>query len=365
MEVVKEGAAKIVVRDGVFYNPKMEELRDISVAFLKAIDSKNKTLLDSTAATGIRGIRYALEAGVKEIEFLDINRNAYLNTKLNMKRNGIKAGVSNISIQAFASTKNAKFDIIDLDPFGTPSPYIFDVLKLCKDSTVLMITATDTAVLCGAHELACIRVYGSKPMHSVICHEVGTRILVDYVARTAAQFAFGVEPLLVISRMHYIRVFLRLRVGAREAVKSLKTTGFGTFCRRCQNFGYVLGLAPAVSTECEYCGSRMEAFGPLWLGSLYDKKLLARINSELRKNNKRDSADFLGLLKDELDIPFFYSLPRITKSLRMSSVSPRLVMDRLGKRYRVSKTQFDQDGLKTDAGIKEVIRTVKHVSRVR
>ena len=60
----------------VFYNPKMKNLRDISVLFVKFFSMPNDSLLDSTCATGVRGIRYIKEADIKKVIFLDINKDA-------------------------------------------------------------------------------------------------------------------------------------------------------------------------------------------------------------------------------------------------------------------------------------------------
>ena len=54
---------------GVFYNPAMRLSRDLHVAFAKQFDFSG-IMLDGLAASGIRGIRLNLEAGVN-IEFCD------------------------------------------------------------------------------------------------------------------------------------------------------------------------------------------------------------------------------------------------------------------------------------------------------
>ena len=63
-QIYKEGKAKVYNTENAFLNPVAMASRDISVAFVKTFEVKDKAL-DATAATGIRGIRYALEAGVR------------------------------------------------------------------------------------------------------------------------------------------------------------------------------------------------------------------------------------------------------------------------------------------------------------
>ncbi len=355
---VKEGKTEIEVREGVFYNTKMSTLRNVSVSFLNAASAGMGSILDCTAATGIRGIRYALECGAKDVVMLDMNESAYDNSVENASRNGVDAKVLHTSIQEFANTTKAKFDVIDLDPFGTPAPHIFDLMKISKDGTLLMVTATDTAVLCGAHAKACMKIYGAKPMHNELCHEAGLRILIGYIVRNAAQFDFGIEPLLAISDMHYMRVFLRLKKGADRAADSIEKIGFASACSRCHNFSYSTGIAPRIETRCDFCGSEMTLAGPLWLGRLYDKGILKKMLGDA----VLDSHGFAVLerIYGELDVPFFYVVPKITRYLGISGVPFDGIIRNLGAES--SRTHFSAEAIKTNAKIREVVDAVKKAS---
>jgi len=357
MKMISEGKARIYTGDGVFYNPKMSQLRDISVLFLKAVSARKSRVLDSTAATGVRAIRYSLEAGAKDVTLLEINRKAYNYAKRNARLNKLKLKIINTSIQEFANTHRGSFDVVDLDPFGSPAPNIFDIMKLSWDGTILMITATDTAVLCGAHEGACVKIYGSKPLHNEMCKEAGIRILLSYTAKVASQFNFGIVPLLSISDMHYMRIFLRLEFGAQKAIDSVKTTGLGTFCRKCYSFTFARGVAPSIQQTCSKCGSRMEAFGPLWLGRLYEKEMI-------KKMLGKKSIPLLNTIYEELDVPMFYSIPKVTKNIGISSVSHHKAIEKLRKMGRIATlTQFEDEAIKTDATTQEVIKAVRSLKQ--
>jgi tRNA (guanine26-N2/guanine27-N2)-dimethyltransferase len=359
MRTVTEGAARIRVGSGVFYNPKMSKLRDISVLFVKALGLKDAKLLDATAATGVRGIRYALEAGVRDATLLDMNKGAALNARANVRLNKLKLKVIGESMQEFAGSYEHSFDFIDLDPFGSPVPLVQDALRVSGNGTALMVTATDTATLCGAEGKACLRIYGSQPIHNELCHEAATRILLHFIAREAAQFNFGIEPMLSIADMHYIRVFVRLHRGPGEAVKSVKSSGFGACCSACHSFSYKRGVSSTVSTKCAYCGKQMNVFGPLWLGSLDEKAILARM-VEVGKGYPAESVRFVEKVMGEADAPFFYSIPKVTSYLKTGSVPLDPVLKRLHKKYAASRTHFEKDSIKTDAEIGEVVRAVKY-----
>ncbi len=350
--IVSEGRASIRVDGGVFYNPKMEGLRTLSVSLLSAMGSEGKSLLDATCATGIRAVRYSKECGTGPITALDINRSAYLLCRKNVSANHVKASVLNMGIRQFSAQSKDRFDIIDLDPFGTPAPYIHDLMRLSHDGTVLMVTATDTAVLCGAHANACIKQYGSRPLHNELCKEAGIRILCGYVARVAAESDMGITPLLCVSDMHYMRVFLRLSQGAAKAVESVRQNGIGGFCARCANSRLWEGIGRLADPRCAYCGSVMEGFGPLWTGKLYNSGILRRMRT--------DKSAVLGIIKKELDVPMFYSVPAMTRRLRVGSVSHYRLAEKLCEMgFRASLTQFDSDGIKTDAPAPQVAEAVR------
>jgi tRNA (guanine26-N2/guanine27-N2)-dimethyltransferase len=357
MKSIREGAADISM-GGAFYNPKMKKLRDISVMFLQAVGVKGASLLDTTAATGIRAIRYVKEAKVGDAVMLDINKEVAAIARKNAKRNKINGKALGKSLQEFAGSCKEGFDIIDIDPFGTPVPLIHDSLKVSRDGTLMMVTATDTATLCGAESDACIKNYACRPLHNELCHEVGLRILMNYVSREAAQFNFGIEPLLGISDMHYMRVFVRLRTGADKAVRSVKESGFGAYCNNCHRFSYEKGVVARSEEKCAYCGKDTILFGPVWLGNLQDKKLIDKMQ-RFESDKGSESAKLMEKIRNELDMPFFYSMPKITSYLKCSSVPLDEVIEALSRRHSASRTHFEENAVKTDATIDEVIRAAK------
>ncbi len=365
MQTLREGKASIRFGQETFFNPKMKQLRDISVSFLNSVDIGDGKAIDGTAASGIRGLRYYLETGCKDITFIDIDPKVCIIMKKNIKANKVRGTVACQSFQDFANTCNEKFDVVDLDPFGTPSPFVYDALKICKSGTILMVTATDTAVLCGAQRLACSKMYASIPLHNELCHEAGLRILINYVLRNAAQYDFGIEVLLSIADMHYMRVFIRLDRGAKKAFESVKNVGFVDYCNSCHDFKTTRGLAPEESRRCEYCSADMERAGPMWLGKLRDKRITGDIANDKSKMLDDYGLKLITQIDSELETQFFYSIPMLTKYLKISSVSTNELIVELGKKFAVSQTSFDKFGLKTDARISDILKAVKKVAKDR
>jgi tRNA (guanine26-N2/guanine27-N2)-dimethyltransferase len=351
----QERKAKIKYHETAFLNPHAMFLRDLSVAFVSGFAKRDTRILDPTAATGIRGIRLYLETRAKDVTILDINKSAAAMARKNVRFNKVKAKVLNKSIQEFANTTKERFDVIDLDPFGSAAPYIYDLMKVSKDGTYLLATATDTAVLCGAHEKACVKAYDAKPLHNELCHEVGIRILLGYIARVAAQFNMGIEVVMSLSYLHYMKVFVRLEHGAEKSTESVRNLGYAYYCSNCGSRGIEKGMFPK-RQKCDNCGHILMTAGKLWAANIQDKKSIRLMLDYFIKNKmSKDEIRILEMMYDEIDSPLYYSIPKTTRKMHIPSVSPLLVIEKLRKNgFSASRTHFDNSSVKTDALIGDV-----------
>jgi tRNA (guanine26-N2/guanine27-N2)-dimethyltransferase len=233
-------------------------------------------------------------------------------------------------------------------------------MKMAKGGTLLMLTATDIAVLSGAHRNACIKLYGAVPMHNELCHETGVRILIGYAASVAAQFNFGIRVMLGMSYAHYFRVFLQLTHGSESALDSMKQMGYAYYCNKCGFRTLRKELLPSVS-KCGECGAALGVFGRMWAGSIISKDDLSTVSSKLTKVKDSGTArKLLSDISDEFDIPLYYSIPKMTRLLKMPSVSPIAVMKVLQKKgFCASRTHFDLSSIKTDAPVSAIRNILK------
>lgn len=362
----KEGKARIKYASNSFLNPDARISRDLSVAFVSTFANKKTKILDSTSATGIRGIRYYLEGPSKNLTFLEMNRSAFASLKKNLSFNKVKSDARGISIQEFANSKADKFDVIDLDPFGGATPYIYDLMKISRNSTYLLVSVTDAAVLCGADYKACMRLYDARPMHNELCQEVGLRLLIGYVARIAAQFNLGVEVLASFSYLHYMRISVRLQHGSQQAIGSIKKLGYVYYCNKCLNRGFEKTAFPSTN-NCKMCCAPLEIAGKVWLDRINDKDVLLSLKAQMKKKPEmydEKSFAFLDRISEELDIPLYYSLSKITKKMKRGSVSMDKLMEMLAKNgFSVSRTHMAKDSIKTDADIGEIKSSIRRVSK--
>ena len=280
-EIVKEGKVQVLVpkleaygvhpsdyapsKAPVFYNPVMEFNRDLTVLAFQAYQRKaNKeiSICDPLTSQGIRGIRFAVEIeGVKKILISDINLRAFKLAKHNVKLNGLEDLVAvkhkdANCVLSCNSSPEKRFDVIDVDPFGTPTPFIGSAVRALRNGGLLASTATDLAPLCGVHPKACIRKYGGKPLRTEYCHELAVRLLAGCTATLAARYDVGIQVVFSHSSEHYIRVYAQIAYGAKKADESVKTLGYILHCFNCLH--RETAHHPFGSLQCPECGSKMD-----------------------------------------------------------------------------------------------------------
>lgn len=344
----------------VFYNPNMAFCRSLFSLAVGAIE-KPLTMCDAFAASGIRGIRYTKEnRNVAEAVFVDIEPDAVKCIKKNIKTNRIRNATvlrGNISRLAF----DIVADFVEVDPFGTPSPYLYDVLRIFNPLKTghLSVTATDTAVLCGGKTKAALKNYHSKPLNNEFTHENGLRILIKKIAEVAAEFNFGIRPLLSLSDRHYLKTLVLLERDAEKAHRSLTQLGYVTYCNNC---GF-RDSAPRFPPErCPHCNDTIDYAGPLWLGGLHHKAFIEKmqqLNEKREYGQKEEINDKLAMIAAETGMPpYFYDIHCMSKRLKLKTV-PKIgnVIAAAEKQgYRISRTHFCPTAIKTDVPFDKFIK---------
>ncbi len=333
--IVEEGLVKVLAPNvnergpgsagGVFYNREMVFNRDTSIFILYNLNLRDA--LDALAATGVRGIRIAKEIGM-EVTLNDVNPEAVKVMRKNADMNKVDVKIENTNANALMAQR--RFGYVDIDPFGTPVPFI-DMALL--SGRVLGITATDTATLGGRNRRIERRYLSNVKAPVELVHEIGVRVLLGYIARMAGRSDLGIEPLLSVWRGHFYRVYVKVIRGVRWARRSLERVGI-----------------------CEFGG-------PLWKGELHDFEFLknAKIPDWLPTRNLLEK--YIKIWSDERGF-LFYHIPSISRELHVSTPSPKIVIEELvSMGYYAAPTQFSQQGIRSDAPpniVKEIINGEGH-----
>ena len=317
----------------MFYNPAMAMDRDLSVAFVRAwsdLVPERRTAWEMMAATGARGLRLLTESQAFE---------AFTLTEANPEAARVLAenarahpGARALVADAHRVPEGAPFDYVDLDPYGTPAPFVATALSAIRTGGVLAVTATDMMVLAGVQPRACERRYGATPIRGRLGPEGGLRILLAYLAREARRQGRTVRSLLSYVHDHHVRAFVEIG-----------RAGPGT--------DPIDRIDPR-QWEGPHLGEGT-SYGPLWLGPLFEPTLVRALRSPPTAARPEETEAFLARLQEEVraDVPFYYESNVLSAALAIPFPPPiASFLERLrSEGFRAARTHARPEGFRTDA----------------
>ena len=241
------------------------------------------------------------------------------------------------------------FDYIDLDPFGSPNPFLSAAIARISREGIIAVTATDTAALSGTYPKVTKRKYWAKPLRNFLMHELGLRILIRKIQLQGVQFDKALIPILAYHKNHYFRIYFKNNKGKEKCDQLLLKHQYFLHCNKCLNF-----KVSEYNKEVCQCRNNFFFAGPLWMGPLIDKKL---INKMVKDNKFSEESKFLISLKNEVDFPDvgFYDLHAICKNYKLEPKNMNEVMRKL----KAVKTHFSLNGIKTKKKIEDILKVLK------
>jgi tRNA (guanine26-N2/guanine27-N2)-dimethyltransferase len=383
------------------------------------------TILDALSATGLRALRYAKELPfVTTILANDMSSKATKSISLNIRHNNLCSkvfphtgdarafmytftGPSPVKVPPESSRYFGKFDVIDLDPYGTAAPFFDAAVQAITDGGLLAVTCTDAGVFASSgYPEKTFYLYGGLPMRGPQSHEAGLRLILNAIAVSAARYSMAIEPLLSLSIDFYARLFVRVhRSPSQTKFLAGKTMlvyscDYGCGAWTTQSLGrnketpgknnstfwkHSHAQGPTTSPECEHCGTRMHIAGPMWAGPLHSSHfvqsvldLLPRVDRETYPTLSRIEGMLATALEEDLDVqgssdpsnnkpeypepvgpnnagkldhhPFFIIPNTLCKVIHCQTPdedSLRGALRQLG--YRVSRSHTKAGSIKTDA----------------
>ncbi|RCI09659.1 hypothetical protein L249_3803 [Ophiocordyceps polyrhachis-furcata BCC 54312] len=288
------------------------------------VKPKPLKILDALSASGLRALRYGHELPfAAAITANDLSASAVASIQRNVRHNGLQDVISVTNNDALAlmyrriaddldkrdrhgnPAKGHKFDVIDLDPYGTAAPFFDAALQSVRDDGgLLCITCTDSAVWAGhSYCEKAFALYGGVPVKGPYSHEAALRLILHAVATSGARYGLAIEPLLSLSIDFYARIFVKVTrrqqavkfngvrtmlvyscdqgCGAWETQPLLRTKpapnkkGSGSF------YKHGMALGPTADRFCHHCGFKMHVNGPMFAGRIHSQDFIQRILDEI------------------------------------------------------------------------------------
>lgn len=415
---------RVPPRMPAFFNPVAKMSRDVSTLVFGSFVRMNRHLFqnvpinfaDAFCGVGARAIRVAKEIpSIDKVVLNDLNPVALTVAKKSAKINGVedRCEFSQKDVHVFLSkrdifNKKERYVIADLDPFGSPSPFVDSLVRAVTDSGLVSLTATDTAVLYGKYPNVCFRKYYSRPINCTYSNEIAVRIMISFLGLVAGRMDLSIEPIFAHSHRHYSRVYVRIHMNSNEANRLADSLGYISHCQSCGDRRVHPMLLPP-SLSCCICDgaisgngrSKLVIAGPLWIKPIFSKHLISDIltvesngdnttrtisdisnlyesskhsqyhNIDLVVQDQPPSNSILQVLREEYfhhilqwlrianmeldNQPFYYTLDEVGSIMKKSPSSMNTVLDRLNLGgFMACRTSFRPTGFKTDATIEDI-----------
>lgn len=360
----------------VFYNPRMSLNRDFSVLFLSTYLQENEVELicEPLAGCGVRTLRYLNEcSGSFRAIMFDANPLAVETIQKNLAENRLSeratALVGDAKVLLLTESRGRRFDFVDIDPFGSPTPYLNAAIQsLQPKGGLLALTATDMPALCGVYPNVALRKYGGYSIRAPFSHELAVRLLIGQAFNFASANDCSITPLAVLSSDHYIRVWLRVAADRQGANRQTKDIGLVRFCRTCMHTDSIPLKESAESVAFDHkrenCATMPASAGPLWIGRLYDRKFLKDADNmvqKLQESLNRKVTGMLEVMVDEAELQnhFYIDLHALCDLHGISPPKNVSVIEKLIERgFGSTRTSFRPTAIRTKASVDVVLEAV-------
>ena len=349
---------KVPPKEPAFFNPKASLSRDLSIiaysAFWKDFEFP-KIFFDGLTGLGARALRVANE--IKEVDKVianDVNRDALelalKSSEINNLKNFKISEDETCRFLSNHSRKDSRASIVDIDPFGSPSRYIDCAIRATMHGGMLALTATDLQVLHGLFNKAAKRRYYGTPIKTEFSNEIAIRLILGCVSFVAGRLDISFEPLFVDHDMHYYRTYLKILNTPEQEEK----IGYIIFCRNCKDRHAEIEQ----QTKCRKCGEKTEIAGPLWIGKLFQKQFVHKMN-EVRGNHTVNKKCERIIERSELESEFpptYYTLDEIASKMNCAPLKLNDAIEKLkSEGFNASMTSLNPSGFRTNCEIDKII----------
>lgn len=351
LSLLNEGGVNFVASVGkissklsVFYNPVMVVNRDLTLLFVESyFKDKNPIFLDAFAASGIRGIRL-MKSKLANVIFNDISKDAVSIIKENLRINELNAKVENLDFDELVIRYKFNYDFIDIDPFGSPNPFLDLAVKYAKDGCIIAITATDTAALTGTYKNVTKRKYWCEIEKNEMMHELGLRGLIRKCQLHGFQYDKALIVKLAYYKDHYFRIFFQVMNGKEKCEEILKYHKY-----------YFLDEYRNV-IDVDLSDVKGRVYGAIYVGKLYDKDLLLEMKSS-SQNIAKNTKKFLEILCQEYDKVGFLDLHTFAKLKLIKSIPKIEDVLKLG----ATRTHFLPTAIKAPLKNEEMLKKINEM----
>ncbi|MFN9623378.1 MAG: N2,N2-dimethylguanosine tRNA methyltransferase [Cyanobacteriota bacterium] len=330
--LLNEGAASFDAGAG-FFNPAARPARDLGVLLACAIQQRRPTrVLDLMAGCGLRSLRYGLEAQVRCLwaNDADAQRLPLLRANLAVLEGHCLLRRTTLTAQQLLADcllRGERFDLVDLDAFGSPHALIPLALEAVALDGLLYLASTDGRGPTGHDKQAAVRHFGASARAHPASWDQALRLQIGLLARMAWSQGRGLDPVVSFSDGRTFRTAVRLRRHPRGGEEA--ALGLLAYCHGCgdQQVQSLLNLKTWQPCACSPPGrSGWAVSGPLWIGPLQHSATLEAMAGEAASHPQtlsRAGGSLLARLRGDTGWPA-RSWPNALLARQLGSAPPSL-----------------------------------------
>ncbi|MBD1853022.1 tRNA (guanine-N1)-methyltransferase [Cyanobacteria bacterium FACHB-502] len=336
-----------------FYRPQSRMVRDLGV--LAAAVYRQQTgrlrVLDAMAGSGIRSLRYFWESGANDLWINDSNPE--MSGVLQQNLSQIPADRVRLTNQDanrvfFECYRQQDFyDLVDVDAFGSPAPYLSTSLWAVALGGLLYLTSTDGRSASGSTPDRSLAAFGAYARSHPAAHEQGLRLLIGAVQQSAAAKGFGVVPVFSLFAGESYRVMVRLVPSIQLNSRSY---GFLGYCHTCGDY-QTIAWEKLGRIHCPHDRSPLSISGAMWLSDLHDANYVAEMKAIAQERQWSDCIAILETMQAESSLPpYFYTLREIGRRGKLNLPNrSHLIQTLQSWGYAATPTHINPQALKTTA----------------
>ncbi len=353
-----------------FYRPHSKITRDLGVLAAKVYKQTQGKLrvLDVMTGCGVRSIRYYLESDADYIWANDSNpeNQSVLEYNLGFLLEEDKAKITyknanNIFFECY--NNKDYYDLVDVDAFGSPNPYLTTALWATKIGGLIYLTCTDGRTGTGHLPENCLQVYGAYGRSHPAAQEQVLRLIIGSTLQQVSTMGLGIEPIFSYFSGQTYRVMIRL---LPKINLNLDNYGFLGYCHQCGEYTIIsyqqLGKRRCFNQQ-ENKDYNYTISGAIWLGNLHNKdylKIMRNLAVDLKWSNVRV---LLSTMINESDFPpYFYTLGEIGKRGKLDIPKRSQLIKALeNKGFSATTTHINPEAIKTNATLQQCIDVAQKI----
>lgn len=397
--VLADTKASCPRKSPLYLSKELSFVRNLVCNILKLI-VQNKGLecslkcIDVLGGTGISGIFWKKILGNNvEVKINNPNEEAIDYLLRNVANNSVNVEITNKDPCIVLHERGYNF--IYLNCTNDAANYFDAALRHISRDGVVVITAKDDCALHGNNPDVAFRRYNGRITRVQYYQELGIRLVIAALARTAAKFNKSISVLCCVSYINTFTIAVIVQKGPWLANKMLENIRLLKHCMVCQNrrfFPRHDGFTQDpndVKLDCscanESPGKTNLELGPVWSGPIFDVPFVERLLANFKSceqnvfSNYELSSTFDMILEEarcptvnssepkrtkydfSVQPPFYFNIhkhhPQINQLMKLNKVVERL--RKMG--YRASKTHFDKLAIRTDASLSSLFELMSSI----